>query len=107
MPLHQIQLTRGPAASPGAGERTTIEPLLLTTARVLTFDGPRPLTNATGFFFRRNARVFLITSRHVVIDESSFRPESSALVQRALRLREVARDGALVLYVPAGQAAQP
>jgi hypothetical protein len=71
MPLHQIQLTRGPAASPGAGERTTIEPLLLTTARVLTFDGSRPLTNATGFFFRRNARVFLITSRHVVIDDAS------------------------------------
>ena len=44
---------------------------------------------------------------YVVIDESSFRPESSALVRRALRLREVARDGALVLYVPAGQAAQP
>ena len=71
MPSHQIQLTRGRAGSPDAGERTTIEPLLLTTARVLTFDGTRPMTNATGFFFRRDARLFLVTSRHVVIDDSS------------------------------------
>jgi hypothetical protein len=44
---------------------------------------------------------------YVVIDESSFPPSSAALVERALRLREVARDGVLVLYVPAGRGAQP
>ena len=48
-----------------------IEPLLLTTARVSTFDGQRPLTNASGFFFERDARLFLVTSRHVLIDEPS------------------------------------
>ncbi len=48
-----------------------IEPILLTTARVSTFDGERPLTGATGFFFARDERLFLVTSRHVVIDEPS------------------------------------
>jgi S1-C subfamily serine protease len=45
-----------------------IEPLLLTTARVSTFDNKRPLTGASGFFFERDGRLFLVTSRHVVID---------------------------------------
>jgi hypothetical protein len=46
-----------------------IEPLLLTTTRVSTFDGPRALTAATGFFFARDDRLFLVTSRHVLVDE--------------------------------------
>jgi Trypsin-like peptidase domain len=49
----------------------TIEPLLLTAARVGTFDLDRPLTNASGFFFERDERLYLVTSRHVVIDEPS------------------------------------
>ena len=48
-----------------------IESLLLTAARVSTFDGKRLLTNASGFFFERDSRLFLVTSRHVVIDEPS------------------------------------
>ena len=48
-----------------------IEPLLLTAARVSTFDLDRPLTNASGFFFERDERLYLVTSRHVVIDEPS------------------------------------
>jgi len=48
-----------------------IEPLLLTAARVSTFDGERPLTGASGFFFEREGRLFLVTSRHVMIDELS------------------------------------
>ena len=48
-----------------------IEPLLLTTARVSTFDGTRPLTGASGFFFERDGRLFLVTSRHVLIDTPS------------------------------------
>jgi len=48
-----------------------IEPLLLTTARVSTFDGQRPLTGASGFFFDRDGRLFLVTSRHVLIDTPS------------------------------------
>lgn len=48
-----------------------IEPLLLTAARVATYERERGLTNASGFFFERDGRLFLITSRHVVIDEPS------------------------------------
>jgi hypothetical protein len=33
-----------------------IEPLLLTTVRVSTFDDKRPLTASRGFFFEREGR---------------------------------------------------
>lgn len=46
-----------------------IEPLLLVAQRLTTFDQQRPLTNASGFFFERDGRLFLVTSRHVLIDE--------------------------------------
>ena len=46
-----------------------IDTLLLTATRVATFDLERPLTNATGFFFARDDRLYLVTGRHVVIDE--------------------------------------
>jgi len=45
-----------------------IEPILLTAANVLTFEGQRRLTNASGFFFEREGRLFLVTSRHVLMD---------------------------------------
>ena len=48
-----------------------IEPLLLTATQISTFDGGRLLTNASGFFFSRDQRLFLVTSRHVVCDEPS------------------------------------
>ena len=48
-----------------------IESLLLTAARILTFDGQIGLTNASGFFFERDDRLFLVTSRHVVVDAPS------------------------------------
>ena len=48
---------------------SAVEPVLLTTVRISTFDGPRALTAASGFFFERGERLFLVTSRHVLIDE--------------------------------------
>jgi len=48
-----------------------IESLLLTATRVSTFEQQRALTHASGFFFERNERLFLVTSRHVMIDEPS------------------------------------
>ena len=57
-----------PVGQPGT---PPIESLLLAAARVVTFDGPRMLTNASGFFFQRGERLFLVTSRHVMIDEPS------------------------------------
>ena len=48
-----------------------IESLLLTSTRVLTFKGQQQLTNASGFFFERGERLFLVTSQHVIVDEPS------------------------------------
>ena len=48
-----------------------IESLLLSVTRVSTFFGEQQLTNATGFFFERDGRLFLVTNRHVVLDEAS------------------------------------
>ncbi len=48
-----------------------VEPLLLAVPRVLTFQGTRSLTAASGFFFARDERLYLVTSRHVLIDEPS------------------------------------
>lgn len=48
-----------------------IESLLVAVTRVSTFAGATPLTGATGFFFERCHRLYLVTSRHVVLDEAS------------------------------------
>jgi Trypsin-like peptidase domain len=48
-----------------------IESLLLAVTRVTTLFGQQRLTNATGFFFERDDRLFLVTNRHVVLDEAS------------------------------------
>jgi S1-C subfamily serine protease len=45
-----------------------IESLFLTAAKIFTFDRTKPLTNASGFFFERDERLFLVTSRHVMVD---------------------------------------
>ena len=48
-----------------------IESILLSATRILTFAQSTALTNATGFFFEREDRLFLVTSRHVLYDEPS------------------------------------
>ncbi|MDP3203624.1 MAG: trypsin-like peptidase domain-containing protein, partial [Hydrogenophaga sp.] len=48
-----------------------VDPLFLAAPRVSTFHGKQALTNASGFFFERDDRLFLVTSRHVVIDEDT------------------------------------
>ena len=58
-----------PDASATAAAEPRIEAILLAAARVFTFEQQRPLTNASGFFFARDDRLFLVTSRHVVLDE--------------------------------------
>jgi hypothetical protein len=53
-----------------------IESLLLAVTRVSTFAGDKPLTGATGFFYERDDKLFLVTNRHVVLDEpSDHRPD--------------------------------
>ncbi len=61
---------RGSAVSPAWMEPVMIDSLLLTTVGVFTFQGERLLTNASSFFFAREERLFLVTSRHVMIDEA-------------------------------------
>ncbi|WP_049871211.1 S1 family peptidase [Ramlibacter tataouinensis] len=48
-----------------------IDALLLSTVRVATFQGPQPLTAASGFLFERDTRLFVVTSRHVLSDPPS------------------------------------
>jgi hypothetical protein len=48
-----------------------IEPLLLTATQVATYDGSRLLTKASAFFFLRDEHLFLVTSRHVLLDKES------------------------------------
>jgi len=50
---------------------TVIDTLLFAAARISTFELERGLTNASGFFFERDGALFLVTSRHVLIDEPS------------------------------------
>lgn len=48
-----------------------VEPLLLTTVKIQTYAGAQHLTNASGFFFCRDERLYLVSSRHVMFDEPS------------------------------------
>jgi trypsin-like peptidase len=47
------------------------EPLLLSATQISTFEGERLLTRASGFYFARDDRLFMVTSGHVVLDEPS------------------------------------
>ena len=51
--------------------KVTVEPVLLTATRITTYDNDVLLTNASGFFFERDKRLFVVTSRHVVVDQPS------------------------------------
>jgi hypothetical protein len=56
---------------PAVNRTAPVDPLFLAAPRVSTFHGTQPLTNASGFYFARDDRLFLVTSRHVVIDEDT------------------------------------
>jgi S1-C subfamily serine protease len=59
---------------------TSADPVLLTVTPVASFNGQQPLTQASGFFFERDDRLFLVTSRHVVSDEATgHRPDRIAI----------------------------
>ncbi len=47
------------------------ESILLCATQISTYLGQSSLTNATGFFFQRDDKLFLVTSRHVFFDEKS------------------------------------
>lgn len=58
------------ASRSAANERAEDEAILGVT-RVLTFLGARGLTSASGFFFERDDRLYVVTSRHVLFDGPS------------------------------------
>ncbi|WKB53888.1 S1 family peptidase [Eleftheria terrae] len=51
--------------------RRTVETILLTSVRVATFQGQQSSSSASGFFFKRDDRLYLVTSRHVLADAKS------------------------------------
>jgi len=48
-----------------------IDSILLVATRITTFAQQQPLTNASGFFFARDDQLFLVSSRHVLVDKPS------------------------------------
>lgn len=48
-----------------------IDKMFLRVAKIQTFAGGQSLTNATGFFYLHDEFLYLVTSRHVVINESA------------------------------------
>ena len=68
---------RAPSAAPVrtaggmASDEHAKDEALFGVTRVLTFAGVQGLTSASGFFFERDDRLFLATSRHVLFDAPS------------------------------------
>ena len=58
-----------------------IESLLLAVTRVTTLLNRQVQTNATGFFFERDGRLYLVTARHVIVDEDSDHHPDSLLIE--------------------------
>src|SRR5258708_37763558 len=69
------------APGPVLWEDSLIEPLLLAVTRVTTVLDQKEKTNATGFFFERDGRVYLVTARHVLRDEASDHHPDSLLIE--------------------------
>lgn len=58
-------------AAPAPGDSAPVDSLLLTTTQISTYAGNQLLTRASGFFYARGERLFLVTSRHVLLDEAT------------------------------------
>lgn len=77
-----------------------VDALLLTATRIATFQGDRPLTNASGFFFERDDALFLVTSRHVFLDADNEHHPDRIEIEVHSRRDDLARVEAtsLLLY---------
>ena len=65
-----VDLPVGVAGGSAANERAQDEAIFGVT-RVRTYAGAQGLTSASGFFFERDGRLFVVTSRHVLFDGPS------------------------------------
>jgi S1-C subfamily serine protease len=70
----------------------TVDPLFLAAPRVTTFLRSYALTNASGFFFQRDERLYLVTSRHVVIDEATSHLPDRLEIELHLDARNLTRS---------------
>jgi hypothetical protein len=66
---------------PAFREDSLIESLLLAVTRATTVLNKKEITNATGFFFERDDRLYLVTARHVLKDEASDHHPDSLLIE--------------------------
>lgn len=64
-------LLRSQSADPHATWTGAADALLLSTTQITTFVGSQVKTCASGFFFRRGDRLFLVSNRHVFADADS------------------------------------
>jgi hypothetical protein len=80
-----------PTADPSIAAPPAVDPLFLATPGITTCDGGVALTNASGFFFRRGERLFLVTSRHVLIDQPSNHRPSRLSITLHLDARNLSR----------------
>lgn len=89
-----------PTADPSIAAPPTVDPLFLATPGITTYDGGVALTNASGFFFRRGDRLFLVTSRHVLIDQPSNHRPSRLTITLHLDAQNLSRctDFSMLLY---------
>lgn len=55
----------------GAANERSQDEAIFGVTRLLTFAGARGLTTASGFYFERDGRLFVVTSRHVLFDGPS------------------------------------
>ncbi len=87
-----------PATPPA--QRAPIDSLLLAATRIATFEHQRGLTNATGFFFEREGRLYLVTSRHVLIDKPSKHFPNRIEIEIHTQARDLAKSVriSLLLY---------
>ncbi len=102
---------RFPTSLPAHGVRDTAGPkraedeVLFGVTRVLTFAGARGLTSASGFFFERDGRLFLVTSRHVLFDAPSGHAPDRIEIEMHTDPRDLTRVATLsILLYRDGQA---
>ena len=77
----------------------TIDPLLLSTTRIATFEHNRGLTNASGFFFERDGRLFLVTSRHVLVDQPSQHYPNRIEIELHTSTTDLTRSGGVSILI--------
>ncbi len=81
----------------------SVDWLLLTTTHIATFSGADVLTSASGFFYRRDEQLFLVSNRHVFADaenghapdriEFGVHTDSADLTQHAVVSLPLYREG--------------